>query len=164
MATSIAFLKEMLQNKNVLAALFVVRHTEGTTAEDGYNYLFGSSPGNTIRFVGFDKHPGILRVENGISSTAAGAFQILLHTYDFLCSKYGFTDFTPDTQNLMFCALLDNRNCLGAVANGLFLHDSVQRILGQEWASLPLSGYGQPTHSLEEITGIYITNSGTIAA
>ena len=162
MATSLDFLKKVVNNSNIRAAMLTVRTTEGTTAKDGYNYLFGSDPKNEIRFTDFSKHPNIDRQQNDYSSTAAGAYQILYNTWLNLCEIYGFTDFTADTQDLMFCALLDQHNMLNKVVNGYFMTTFVQQTLGGIWASLPLSPYGQPTHSIKDVSSIYTANGGEI--
>ncbi len=162
MATSLEFLKMANGNAFIKAAQKTIRTTEGTNTPDGYNYLFGSSPKNDIRFSGYATHPNILETENGYSTTAAGAYQILSNTFVELCNEYGFTDFSPATQDLMFCALLDQKNCLQKVVNGYFMTTTVQTLLGEIWASLPLSPYGQPTHTLIQVADIYKQNGGEI--
>jgi muramidase (phage lysozyme) len=163
MATSLNFLKTIVKNPNIIAANKTVRHTEGTNADDGYSYLFGSNPKNTRRFTDFSKHPNIAEPfgENE-HSTAAGAFQILYPTYQQLCAKYGFADFTPETQDLMFCAILDEINMLEKVVNGYFMITQVQDAMGGQWASLPLSKYGQPIHSLVDVQDYYEQMGGIV--
>lgn len=163
MATSISYLEKMLENKDIQAALSVIRHTEGTSAKDGYFYIFGSTPTNTLRFNDFAKHPNILKVFNGISSTAAGAYQILYKTYLELCERYGFRDFLPRTQDLMAIALFDELNVLTLVATGYMLREDVMKKLANTWASLPFSPYGQPTHTLADVTAVYEGNGGAVA-
>ncbi len=155
MATSLNYLRECLKEKTIQAAMKTVRHTEGTSAEDGYNYLFGSSPHNTLRFTDMTRHPHNLQTHNGISSTAAGAYQILWDTYEGLCKTFGFTDFSPLTQDAMFCALLDQSGCLNAVKEGNILQPEIMAKMASIWASLPDSKYGQPTHSLADVTEFY---------
>lgn len=152
----------MLSNGNVKAAMATIRHTEGTTAEDGYNYLFGSAPGNELRFKGYATHPNVMRRSNGIASTAAGAYQILKPIYDHLCKKYGFADFAPETQDMMCLALMDEHNVLGDVARGKLLTDEVLTKLSHIWASLPYAKYGQPTHTVADVRAVYTANGGLI--
>lgn len=163
MATSIDFLEKMLANANVQAALKVIRYTECKDTPDCYQYVFGSSPNNKLRFTDFSKHPDNLQKHNGISSTAAGAYQILKRTYDELCATYKFTDFTPHTQDLMCCALFDRRGVLAAISKGKFLSEEVMGALSEEWASLPYSSYGQPTHSIADVRTKYLENGGSFA-
>jgi len=162
MATSKDYLEKMLLNPNVQAVIKTIRKTEGTSAADGYGYLFGSTPHNNIRFTDFSKHPNNHQIHNGINSTAAGIAQILYKTYVDLCEKYGFTDFEPHTQELMFCALFDQINVLGDVAKGLYLRDTVQSKIGTIWASQPMSKYGQPTHSIADCREYYLQSGGQV--
>ncbi len=140
--------------------MHVVRTTEGTTAMDGYGYLFGSSSNNELRFTDFSTHPNNHQVHNNINSTAAGAYQILYKTYTDLCEKYGFTDFEPHTQDLMFCALLDGIGVLNAVGKGLMLQEQILGKMSGIWASLPYSPYGQPTHTVADVRAAYLAAGG----
>lgn len=162
MATSIEFLEQMLLNDNIKAAMHVVRFTEGCLADDAWQYLFGSSPKNDLRFTDMSKHPNIHRPFGNSTSTAAGAYQILYGTWVELCTTYKFTDFTPHTQDLMFCALLDQANVLTAVSKGFILQEAVMSKMGAIWASLPMSGYGQPTHSVADVRAAYLGAGGSI--
>jgi len=162
MATSIEYLEQSLANPNVKAVIDTIRHTEGTSAPDGYGYLFGSTPNNTLRFTDFSTHPNNHQIHNGINSTAAGIGQILYGTYTDLCTKYGFTDFEPHTQELMFCALFDQINVLGALTKGFYLRDDIQSKIGTIWASQPMSKYGQPTHSIADVRAFYLSVGGCI--
>jgi len=162
MATSKEFLETMLQNENVQAALKCIRHTEGTSADDGYNYIFGSSPNNDLRFADMSQHPNDKQTHNKITSTAAGAYQILYSTYADLCEKYGFTDFEPHTQDLMCCAIFDLINVLTAVSKGLLLSEAVMTKISNQWASMPYSKYGQPTHTIADVREFYLSVGGTL--
>ena len=162
MATSINYLEQMLEDENIKAVIQTIRYTEGTGADDGYGYLFGSTPNNNIRFTDFSTHPNIHEIHNGINSTAAGIAQILYGTFVELCNKYGFTDFQPHTQELMFCALFDQINVLGDLAKGYYLRDDVQAKIGTIWASQPLSKYGQPTHTIADVRAYYLSVGGSI--
>ncbi len=162
MATSITYLESMLLNPNIQAALKTIRFCEGTSAPDGSSYIFGSSPKNKLRFTDFSKHPNDRQSHNGISSTASGAYQILKKTDDMLNATYGFTDFTPYTQDLKCCAILDRIGVLKSVANGLMLQETVMTKLSGQWASLPLSLYGQPIKSMADVRTVYTANGGGI--
>lgn len=164
MATSIEYFNKMLGNPNIQAALKTIRFCEGTLAEDGYAYMFTSSPKNDLRITDFAQHPNRVITASGISSTAAGAYQILKRTDDELNKTYGFTDFQPHTQDLKCVALLDRRDVLNSVANGFFLQEKVMSKLSQEWASMPFSRYGQPTKSMQQVREYYLSVGGKIGA
>jgi len=167
MATSIGYLKGMLLDTDIKAVLRTIRRGEGTIAPDGYSYLFGSSPKNNRRFTDFSTHPNqrFTFTINGVTNitSAAGAYQILKKTFDTLCFKYGFKDFTPQTQDLMALALFDTRGCLKAVADGNFFDPEIMDRLNNEWASLPMAGYGQPEKSMDQVKRWYIMEGGIIA-
>lgn len=143
---------DALDNQNVKAFLRMLRHGEGTSADNGYQVLFG---GGT--FSSFNDHPRqfITRKLGGkpITSTAAGAYQFLMRTWDALVKQYGFKDFSPKNQDLACIALIKGRKALGDVLAGRF-EDAVQKC-NKEWASLPGSPYGQPVVSMKEAKAEY---------
>jgi len=152
----------MWQKPNIKAAILTIRDTEGTDAPDGYQYLFGSSKHNTLRFTDMSKHPNNLQVHNGISSTAAGIAQILYSTYVELCQTYKFKDFLPHTQELMYCALFDRINVLADISKGYMLQDTVMSKLSGTWASLPYAHYkGQTPKDMATVRQLYLQNGGT---
>ena len=98
----------------------------------------------------FSKHPNVLvQVTATIKSTAAGRHQILYKTW----IELKLPDFSPASQDLAAVRLFKRRNMLAP----LFAGDVQQAIRNgnREWASLPGSPYGQPTHSMGELVGFY---------
>lgn len=157
----------MLLNKNIQAALMTIRKCEGTSAPDGYRYIFGSTPTNTVRFNDFSTHPNIKKdytdkAGKKIITTAAGAYQIIYRTYNMLCRAYGFKDFEPRTQDLMALALFDAEGVLNAVAAGKFFDINVLDGLNDQWASLPGAGYNQPEKSIAAVKNFYLTSGGEV--
>lgn len=147
-------------NGNVQAFLWVIRNCEGTAGENGYRTLFGGS-----LFDSFKDHPNILKtfkLKKGgtLSSTAAGAYQILKRTWDGLRKNHPgmFPDFSPSSQDLAAIALIRGRKALADVEEGRF--DIAIRKCALEWASLPGSPYGQPTKTLEFCKQIYEQHGG----
>jgi len=163
MATSIEFLKNMLSNSNIQAALKTIRMTECNDAPECYQYLFGSTVNNDIRFTDYSKHPNSMQVHNGIDSTAAGAYQILYRTYNELCQKYGFDgSFDPAAQDLMAVAIFDEIGVLMSVSKGLMLQEDVMTKLALQWASLPYSRYNQNPKTIAQVRAIYLAAGGSI--
>jgi len=160
----IFFLEKALQNANVKAFLWMIRKCEGTSAKDGYNYLFGSSPRNTRRFKSFASHPKIpyeFNVGKGKQRTdASGAYQFLGSTYDDLVKTLSLKDFKPYTQDLMAVELISQRNCLQTLMNGGFM--VALKKCATTWASLPDAPYGQPIKTVEECKAWYLEAGGTI--
>ncbi len=149
-----------LQHPNVRAFLRMLRHGEGTAGEDGYRTMFGGG-----LFDSFADHPrrAITRTLGGtpITSTAAGAYQVLARTWDGLVRQYGFADFTPASQDLGAVALILGRKALDDVIAGRF-EDAVRKC-NREWASLPGSPYGQPVVTMARARQEYEAHGGTYA-
>lgn len=147
-------------DKNVQAFLSVIRHAEGTAGPDGYRMLFGGRLFDT-----YADHPRItitLPAGDGmISSTAAGAYQILERTWDDVQSHLELPDFGPASQDAAAVYLIDRRGALELVKAGDFAA-AIQKV-AKEWASLPGSPYGQPTRSLAELAAVYTNAGGSIA-
>lgn len=147
----------MLAIPNVKAILAVIRKGEGTSDSAGYGRIFGGR-----MFTDFSKHPNILVKGNGLSSTAAGAYQFLYSTWKETAAAMGLKDFSPASQDLGALGRIAARGALDDVIQGRF-YIAIQK-MGKEWASLPLSPYGQPVQTMAGAQQIYIANNGTITA
>ena len=143
--------------KNLKAFLTMIRYAEGTLSQDGYNKLYGGS-----NFIDMSKHPNIAITKWGITSTAAGAYQILFGTWQELQSKLKLPDFSPESQDRAAIDLIKRRKALEDVLAGRF----AQAILKcrKEWASLPGAGYGQNEKKPTTLLAVYKMAGGNIAA
>ncbi len=148
-------------NLNAKAFLNVIRFAEGTSAQDGYKYLFGSRPGNNLRLNDYSKHPNVHRPFGNTTSTAAGAYQILHGTWQEAKDALRLNDFSPASQDEAALFLIERRGGLDHVLNGDF--EKAIYSVRKEWASLPGSPYGQPTKSLAVLKNHYQNNGGTYA-
>lgn len=147
-----------LDHPNVKAFLRAIRLGEGTADEGGYQRIVGGD-----QFTTFDDHPRqrVWIERYKVWSTAAGAYQIIVPTWDGLVEKYGFKDFSPLTQDLAAVALIKGRGALQDVIEGRFT-TAVEKC-GKEWASLPGSPYGQRTETLASVEAEYLKHGGTLA-
>lgn len=124
---------------NVKKFLNVLGKAEGA----GYNTIVGGSS-----FSDYSAHPGIVGLVTAEGpSTAAGKYQITKTTYDRKASELGITDFSPESQDRIAIALIEEKNALEDIRNGDF--NSAINKLGGVWASLPSSPYSQPKKSAE---------------
>jgi len=163
-------LTDYIVKRNVRAFLWALRYGEGTQGEDGYRTLFGGRlflgvDGTYGTFDDFQDHPRIrttVTLRNGkrLTSTAAGAYQILEKTWLGLCSEYGFINFEPPTQDLAAIALIAGRKALEDVVEGR-ISTAVLKC-NKEWASLPGSPYGQPVVTQEEFLREYEEAGGLL--
>lgn len=150
----------MSYDKNVQAFLEVIRHAEGTDGPNGYRMLFGGG-----LFDSWGDHPRIAVTRPAgsttITSTAAGAYQILERTWDDVQSHLELPDFSPSSQDQAAIFLIDRRGALADVQEGNFAAAIAK--CSREWASLPGSPYGQPTRPLAELEQVYANSGGVIA-
>lgn len=147
-----------LAHSNVQAFLALIREGETNQTPNAYRMQWGSGLFYPEREW---KHPAQPITINGITSTAAGAYQFLSKTWLALVEQYGFEDFSPPMQDLGAVALIAGRGALEAVKAGRVLE--AIRLCAKEWASLPGSPYGQPTAKLERLLKVYKAAGGTIA-
>lgn len=133
-----------ITDRNVRAVLAMIRAAEGTSGPNGYRMLFGGQ-----LFASFADHPRqrITRTSNGrqITSTAAGAYQVLARTWDSYRGALGLFDFTPDSQDRFAVELIRRRGGLEHARAGRIAE--LVPLIAKEWASLPGAGYGQPERS-----------------
>lgn len=152
-------LERLWADVNVRSFAKALRMGEGTDhGDDGYRTMFGGArftgPDGVVNtFDDFADHPRkaiTFNLRNGkhLTSTAAGAYQILERTWDGLVKTYGFEDFSPHNQDLACCALIVGRGAMDDVVAGR-LKTAVAKC-NREWASLPGSPYGQPTVTMAD--------------
>lgn len=146
-----------MTNNNLQAFLALIRQAEGTAGPNGYRTLFGGK-----LFDSFADHPRI-RVSarlggRRITSTAAGAYQILAGTWDEVKARKGLPDFSPESQDICAVELIRRHGALADVRAGRLL--VALEKCNKEWASLPGSPYGQPTISEGRAQQIFADQGG----
>lgn len=146
-------------DRNLAAFLAMIRTGEGTAGPNGYRTLFGGT-----LFDGFADHPRrFIRAKIGgvwITSSAAGAYQILSRTWDDIRRVVTLPDFSPASQDAAAIALIKRRRALEDVQQGRF--DRAVDKCSKEWASLPGSPYGQPTLTASRALNVYLAAGGNL--
>jgi muramidase (phage lysozyme) len=138
-----------LMHREALAFLRVIRAGESSQDESAFTILWGGGHFTAPPW----QHPRQEIFRNGITSSAAGAFQFLTKTWDGIARKLDLPDFTPHSQELGALGLIDERNALDDVLAGNL--DAAISKCAPVWASLPGSPYGQPTLTLEHCREVY---------
>ena len=131
-------------------------------SNNGYNLLVGSLPGKLKIFHDYSDHPRILvKLNDKLSSTAAGRYQILRHIYDHYSKKLKLNSFYPDDQDAIAVELIRERGSLQKIIDGDVIAGivSVRKI----WASLPGAGYGQGEKSVTSLVLAYRAAGGKLA-
>lgn len=130
--------------ENVRKFLMLITFTEGTDRDKTpYNELFGFT-----NFVGYAGHPRITIKSKNYSSSAAGRYQILKKTFDYLKSKNKSLTFSPEDQDRMAIMLIKEQGAYDLILQGKF-EEAILKT-NDCWASLPGSPYGQPTHKMQD--------------
>lgn len=148
-------LRRALTYKNVQAFYMVVRKGESGLTDEAYSMVNGGG-----RFFDFSRHP-----YEGLSTRAggraAGAPQFIPSTWGELADKYGFTDFTPASQDMGYVGCLIKRNALDDVIAGRF--DLAVEKCELEWTSLPGASENNPAWNLQKARALYQQYGGTFS-
>jgi muramidase (phage lysozyme) len=143
--------------KNLRAFLIMIQYSEGTLGKDAYRKLFGGG-----LFTDFSKHPDMPVTRGSLTSTAAGAYQILYKTWLEVQQKLGLPDFSPSSQDKAAIELIKRRKALEDVLAGKF-SQAIEKCR-KEWASLPGAGYNQRERSANSLLSVYKIAGGTAIA
>jgi len=154
-------------NDNIKAFLSMLAWSElGTEiiqqSENGYNVLVGSLPGKVKLFHSYAYHPRIVvKINDKLSSTAAGRYQILKRIFDHYKKTLALPDFSPASQDKIAVQLI--REC-GAYQD--ILSGRIVEAIGKcrsRWASLPGAGYNQREHRIEPLIIAYRNAGGKLS-
>jgi len=143
------------QYKNLKAFLIMIQYSEGTFGKDGYRKLYGGGFFNDL-----SKHPNTRVTKWGITSTAAGAYQILNKTWNEIQAKLKLPDFSPLSQDKAAIELIRRRKALEDVMAGRFTQ-AIEKCK-KEWASLPGAGYGQNEKNVKSLLAVYKIAGGNM--
>ena len=141
------------------AFLDLIAWSEGTSlmpgSDNGYNVLVGSTFDKPSLFKSYADHPRIkVTIERlHIYSTAAGRYQIIVHTWDGLASLLGLKDFSPPNQDKACMQLLTQRHAIAPIESG----DIAKAVFAcnEEWASFPGEPYGQGAQKMPRLLAHY---------
>ena len=117
---------------NVKALLKLIRYAEHGREDDGVYFLLY---GGKQTFTDIRKHPNKRIKAWGMTSTAAGAYQILYKTWDEARAKGIVFDFSPASQDKLAVWKIKTRGALKFVEEGDI--ENVVAKLRKEWTSLP---------------------------
>lgn len=143
----------LLNNRNVIGTLMAIRSGESSLTDDAFFMRWGGTGQPPKRFDDLSRHPRILEPGPNGPSSAAGALQITMSTYDEFAPKLGITDFSRESQLIIGLAIMDHEGALEHVLAG-DVYAAVE-LLGGRWASLPSSKYGQRTMRFQTFMSIY---------
>ncbi|MDZ7593219.1 MAG: glycoside hydrolase family 104 protein [Thiobacillus sp.] len=130
--------KSLVNHPNVRAMLRVIRNGESSQDDVAYQMLCGQ---RGAAFTSFADHPRPA-LPSPCSRGAAGAYQIIIRTWDWVRGEMKLPDFSPASQDLAALGLIAYRGALPAVLAG-DVATAVAK-LKNEWTSLPGGAENNP--------------------
>lgn len=129
-----------------------IAYAEGTdkpgqpTKNKGYDVIVGGK-----LFSDYSKHPGVYvkLPKHGITSSAAGRYQILEKWAKAYIKQLNLPDFGPDSQDAICNQLIRECGAMSDVLAGRF--EQAYRKCSARWASLPGSTAGQRVEDMKKI-------------
>lgn len=154
---------QSVADRNARAFLDMIAYAEGTGSNaDGYRMMFGGG-----LFDSYADHPRRVftftnRVGKTLRTTAAGRYQFLARTWDYLAAQLNLPDFGPFYQDAAALQLIRERGALNDVRAGR-LTTAITKC-APVWASLPGAGYNQPERKLSNLVAAYTAAGGNFEA
>lgn len=147
-------------NPNLAAFLDMIAVSEGTVKygnDDGYDVIVGGTT-----FSSYADHPRkLVKIRPGLSSTAAGRYQLLSRYWDHYRKQLGLNDFSPESQDAVAIQQLREQKSIQPIEAGQF-EEAVRRCRNI-WASLPGAGYSQHENDIDDLRLAYMAAGGTLA-
>ena len=146
------------------AFLDAIAFCEGTdngrqqTRNHGYDVVVGGS-----LFTDYSKHPNrLIKLRPGLSSSAAGRYQLLSKYFDTYKKQLGLPDFGQASQDQIALQQINERRALEDIDAGR-IREAVEKC-NKTWASLPGSPYGQHTYSMDVFLTQFKKAGGVVAS
>lgn len=151
----------MTISQNLRAFLQTLAFSEGTinipNSDGGYRAEVG---GGT--FESYDDHPHVVvKLNDHLSSSAAGKYQILARYWDVYKKQLGLQDFSSASQDAVAIQQIRECHALDDINAGKF-NVAVTKC-AHIWASLPGAGYNQPERRLDDLRMAYVQYGGKFA-
>ena len=145
---------------NLLAFLDMIAWAENGwellgASNDGYDLLVGAIfPNHVTRFTSYADHPQkFIKINDKLTSSAAGRYMILAKTWDGLEAAHHYGDFSPESQDRGCIELIRGRNAHGEVLGGNIMRAIA--LCNKEWASFAGSPYGQRTRPIGAMLAVF---------
>lgn len=147
------------------AFLTMLAQSEGTEScgtSHGYDCLVGSTPKKPVLFTSYADHPRVfVPLRPGLTSSAAGRYQILARNYDAYKRTLKLPDFSPASQDAIAVQMIREQHALSDIETG-HLANAIDKC-NNVWASLPGSPYGQRTNTFQQCC-VWFQNAGGVLA
>lgn len=154
-------------NVNRKAFLYALAFSEIGAAllavsDNGYDVVVGATAKNPTLFSSYADHPRqLVALRPGLSSTAAGRYQILAHLFDAYRVQLHLPDFGHDSQDAIALQMIGECHALDDIDAGR-IEDALTKCRSR-WASLPGAGYGQHENAMNTLVTAYRAAGGAVA-
>lgn len=144
---------------NLDAFLTMIAISEGTQdiGDRGYNCIVGGT-----LFDSYVDHPRVkVHLRPGLTSTAAGRYQILERYFDAYKKQLHLPDFSPASQDRIAMQMIAECDAMVEVMAG-----DVRKAIAKcasRWASLPGAGYGQHENTVASLQQAFTSAGGQLA-
>lgn len=154
---------------NIGAFLEMLKHSELgpriiAASDRGYNVIVGSTADKLILMKDYRDHPHQMQTMvikgNKVTSSAAGAFQLLGRYWDVYKAQLKLPDFGPVSQETVAVQQIQECKALGDINAGRF--DAAVRKCSRIWASLPGATYNQHVNDLDDLRAVYVKAGGKL--
>lgn len=127
-------------------------------SDDGYNVVVSGK-----LFEGYAKHPNIkVPLPNlGITSTAAGRYQLLNRYAIAYMQQLNLKDFSPESQDAIALQQIREQKATSDIIEGRF--EAAVEKCSNIWASLPGAGYGQHENEMSKLKAAFVKAGGVVA-
>ena len=161
----------MVITRNMHAFLDTLGYSEGTTTSkatvaDGYDVIVTGIDGRPEIFSTFYDHPFANRPAKvinsaGLTSTAAGRYQILYRFWKVYKVQLNLPDFSAMSQDAVAIQLIRECGAVSLIEAGKF--DDAVTACRSRWASLPGANYpGQRMNKMDDLRRIYQRSGGIV--
>lgn len=154
-------LLELRRDPRVRAFLNMIAYAEGTSGTSGYRMQYTKA-----LFYDYSDHPReIICAVYGstgkeLCSSAAGRYQFLQKTWDYVAPKVEAANFGPLHQDRAAIFLLLEKGAIELILRNDI--ESAIQLMNKTWASFPGSPYGQKTYSLSHLKDVYMQQLRTL--
>lgn len=157
---------QLTNNERAFLKMLTVSEGASTskyTKNNGYDVIVNGIGGEPKTFTDYSKHPNVLVTVNneGLKSTAAGAYQILYKYWVAYKKQLGLKGFYPEDQDAIAMQLIKECKARDDINAGRI--ESAITKCRSRWASLPGAGYGQFEHKMGTLVSVYKKSGGTVA-
>jgi lysozyme len=156
------YLQALVEDVNVKAFLRVIREEESSQDDDVAYRIIVGYPYIDLADEKLNDHPRKrVKLGNGVTSSAAGAYQFQPATWDSLAAQLGLSGFYPGNQDRAAIGLIAELGAVNDVVAGRLKSAIAKVSIDNGWTSLP--GGSQERQSYAHARAVFLKYGGQVA-